>query len=49
MREPEGIEMPLPGRSQKTPWSKGRDLDVRNVEVDRSSPFTSTNISNVVS
>jgi hypothetical protein len=42
MREPEGIESPRPGRPKKTPWSNGRDLDVRNVEAEGSSPFTST-------
>jgi hypothetical protein len=42
MREPEGIESPRPGRPKKTPWSKGRDLDVRNVEAVGSNPITST-------
>ena len=42
MREREGIESPRPGRSQKTPWSKGRDLDIRNVEAVGSNPITST-------
>ena len=45
MREREGIESPRPGRSQKTPWSKGRDLDIRNVEAVGSNPITSTDMS----
>ena len=42
MREPEGIETPLPGRSSERAWSKGREPDIRNVEAEGSSPFTST-------
>jgi hypothetical protein len=42
VREPEGIESPRPGRSAKTPWSKGHDLDIRNVEAVGSNPITST-------
>jgi hypothetical protein len=42
MREPEGIEIPRPGRSLKTPWSRGRDLDIRSVAVsDRRERFAS--------
>jgi hypothetical protein len=44
MREPEGIESPRPGKSSKTPRSKGRDLDIRNVEEEGSNPFTSTKV-----
>ena len=42
MREPEGIETPLPGKSSGKPWSKRREPDIRNVEAEGSSPFTST-------
>ena len=42
MREREGIESPGPGRSQKTPWSKGRETYIRNVEAVGSNPITST-------
>jgi hypothetical protein len=42
MREPEGIESPRLGRSQKTPWSKSPDLNIRNVEAVGSNPITST-------
>ena len=42
MREPEGIETPLPGKSSERPWSKHREPDIRNVEAEGSSPFTST-------
>ena len=33
MREPEGIETALPGRSSERPWSKHREPDIRNVEA----------------
>ena len=42
MREPEGIETPPPGKSSERPWSKRQEPDVRNVEAEGSSPFTST-------
>ena len=42
MREPEGIETPLPGKSSERSWSKHREPDIRNVEAEGSSPFTST-------
>ena len=42
MREPEGIEKPPPGKSSERPWSKHREPDIRNVEAEGSSPFTST-------
>ena len=42
MREPEGIETPLPGKSSERPWSKHREPDIRNVEAEGSNPFTST-------
>ena len=42
MREPEGLEMPLPGKFSERPWSKHREPDIRNVEAEGSSPFTST-------
>ena len=42
MREPEGIETPRPGQSSERPWSKRREPDIRNVEAEGSSPFTST-------
>jgi hypothetical protein len=42
VREPEGIETPLPGTSSERTWSKGREPDIRNVEVGGSSPLTST-------
>ena len=42
MREPEGIETPPPGKSSERPWSKHREPDIRNVEAEGSSPFTST-------
>ena len=42
MREPEGIETPLPGKSSERTWSKRREPDIRNVEAEGSSPFTST-------
>ena len=42
MREPEGIETPLPGKSSERSWSKRREPDIRNVEAEGSSPFTST-------
>ena len=42
MREPEGIETPLPGKSSERPWSKHREPDIRIVEVGGSSPLTST-------
>ena len=42
MREPEGIETQLPGKSSEKPWSKRREPDVRNVEAEGSSPITST-------
>ena len=42
MREPEGIETPLPGRSSERTWSKHLEPDIRNVEAEGSSPFTST-------
>jgi len=42
VREPEGIETPLPGKSSERPWSKHREPDIRNVEAEGSSPFTST-------
>ena len=42
MREPEGIETPPPGESSERPWSKHREPDIRNVEAEGSSPFTST-------
>ena len=43
MREPEGIERLPPGESSEGPWSKLREPDIRNVEAEGSSPFTSTN------
>jgi hypothetical protein len=42
VREPEGIETPPPGKSSERPWSKRREPDIRNVEAEGSSPFTST-------
>ena len=42
MRDPEGIETPLPGKSSESTWSKRREPDIRNVEGEGSSPFTST-------
>jgi hypothetical protein len=42
VREPEGIEMPLPGKSSERSWSESREPYVRNVEAEGSSPFTST-------
>jgi hypothetical protein len=42
VREPEGLEMPPPGKSSERPWSKHREPDIRNVEAEGSSPFTST-------
>ncbi len=42
MREPEGIETPLPGKSSERAWSKDRESYIRNVEAEGSSPFTST-------
>ena len=42
MREPEGIETPLPAKSSERPWLKHREPDIRNVEAEGSSPFTST-------
>ena len=42
MREPEGIETLPPGKSSERPWSKRREPDIRNVEAEGSSPFTST-------
>ncbi len=42
MREPEGVETPPPGKSSERPWSKHREPDIRNVEAEGSSPFTST-------
>jgi hypothetical protein len=42
MREPEGIPTPAPGRFWKRAWSKGRDLDIRNVEAVGSNPIAST-------
>jgi hypothetical protein len=42
VREPEGIETPLPGKSSERPWSKGREPDIRNVEAVGSNPITST-------
>ena len=33
MREPEGIETPLPGKSSERTWSKHREPYVRNAEV----------------
>ena len=42
MREPEGIETPLPGKSSERPWSKHREPDIRNVEAVGSNPITST-------
>ena len=42
MREPEGIATPLPAISSERPWSKHREPDIRNVEAEGSSPFTST-------
>ena len=44
MRESEGIETPLPGKSSKRTWSKRREPDIRNVEVGGSSPITSTGL-----
>ena len=37
-----GIETPPPGKSSERPWSKRREPDIRNVEAEGSSPFTST-------
>ena len=42
VREPEGIATPPPGKSSERTWSKGREPDIRNVEAEGSSPFTST-------
>ena len=42
MREPEGIATLLPGKSSERTWSKHREPDIRNVEAEGSSPFTST-------
>lgn len=42
MREPEGLEMPPPGKSSERPWSKHREPDIRNAEAEGSNPFTST-------
>jgi hypothetical protein len=42
VREPEGNGTPLPGKSSERPWSKHREPDIRNVEAEGSSPFTST-------
>ena len=42
MREPEGIETPLPGRSSERAWSKRREPYIRNVEAVGSNPITST-------
>jgi len=42
VREPEGIATPPPGKSSERPWSKHREPDIRNVEAEGSSPFTST-------
>ena len=42
MREPEGIETLPPGKSSERTWSKRREPDIRNVEAEGSSPFTST-------
>ena len=42
MREPEGITMPLPGKSLERAWSKHREPHFRNVEAEGSSNFTST-------
>ena len=42
MREPEGIETPPPGKSSEMTCSKRREPDIRNVEAEGSSPFTST-------
>ena len=42
MRGPEGIATPLPAISSESAWSKHREPDVRNVEAEGSSPFTST-------
>ena len=42
MREPEGIETPLPGKSSERTWSKRREPYFRIVEVGGSSPLTST-------
>ena len=41
-RGPEGIETPPPGKSSERPRSKRREPDLRNVEAEGSSPFTST-------
>ena len=42
VREPEGVETPPPGKSSERPRSKHREPDIRNVEAEGSSPFTST-------
>ena len=42
MREAEGAETPSPGKSLERAWSKHREPDIRNVEAEGSSPFTST-------
>ena len=42
VREPQGIETPPPGKSSERPRSKRREPDLRNVEAEGSSPFTST-------
>ena len=42
MREPEGTATPPPAISSERAWSKGRDIDIRNVEEEGSNPFTST-------
>ena len=42
MRQPEGTETLLPGKSSERPWSKHREPDIRNAEAEGSNPFTST-------
>ena len=42
MREPEGIETPLPGKSSESTWSKHREPHFRSVEAVGSNPITST-------
>ena len=41
MGEPDGITTPAPGEFWKRPWSKDRELHIRNVEAVGSNPITS--------
>ena len=42
MRQPEGTETLLPGKSSERAWSEGSKNYIRNAEDEGSSPFTST-------